>query len=71
MDVETFGFRGEALSSLCAVGELVVVTRHESESCGSKLIFNQMGDLREKTPCPRQVFDLILLFLRLYLDILV
>lgn len=55
VDIETFGFRGEALSSLCAVGQLVVVTRHETEICGSKLIFDQMGVLQEKLPCPRQV----------------
>ncbi|KAK7592955.1 hypothetical protein V9T40_007707 [Parthenolecanium corni] len=53
--IATFGFRGEALSSLCAVGQLVVVTRHESEPCGSKLIFDKMGVLQERVPCPRQV----------------
>lgn len=53
--VETFGFRGEALSSLCAVSEMIVMTRHENENCGSKLTFDRLGVLQEKQPFPRQV----------------
>lgn len=62
VDVETFGFRGEALSSLCAVGELTVITRHETESCGSKLTFNYMGILHETQPSARQVFRILFIF---------
>ncbi|XP_042870177.1 mismatch repair endonuclease PMS2-like [Penaeus japonicus] len=53
--VKTFGFRGEALSSLCALSDLMVVTRHESQSVGTKLVYNHNGKLISKTPCPRQV----------------
>ncbi|XP_037546699.1 mismatch repair endonuclease PMS2 [Nematolebias whitei] len=52
--VETFGFRGEALSSLCALSDLSVITCHESSQVGTKLAFNQKGHLVHKSPHPRQ-----------------
>ncbi|KAK7919822.1 hypothetical protein WMY93_011106 [Mugilogobius chulae] len=52
--VETFGFRGEALSSLCALSELMVVTCHESSQVGTKLVFDHKGNLVQKLPHPRQ-----------------
>lgn len=55
VNVGTFGFRGEALSSLCAVSDMVVTTRHESEKCGTKLTFDYLGILQSSQPCPRQV----------------
>ncbi|XP_065211887.1 mismatch repair endonuclease PMS2 [Planococcus citri] len=55
VNVETFGFRGEALSSLCAVSDVMVTTRHESEKHGSKLIFDNLGALQSSEPCARQV----------------
>ncbi|KAF3704605.1 Mismatch repair endonuclease PMS2 [Channa argus] len=52
--VETFGFRGEALSSLCALSDLSVVTCHESSQVGTKLVFDHKGHLVQKSPHPRQ-----------------
>uniref|UniRef100_A0A3Q2Y2V9 Mismatch repair endonuclease PMS2 n=1 Tax=Hippocampus comes TaxID=109280 RepID=A0A3Q2Y2V9_HIPCM len=52
--VETFGFRGEALSSLCALSDLSVVTCHESSPVGTKLVFDHKGHLVERLPHPRQ-----------------
>ncbi|GLD57583.1 mismatch repair endonuclease PMS2 isoform X2 [Lates japonicus] len=52
--VETFGFRGEALSSLCALSDLSVVTCHESSQVGTKLVFDQKGHLVQQSPHPRQ-----------------
>ncbi|XP_061823445.1 mismatch repair endonuclease PMS2 [Nerophis lumbriciformis] len=52
--VDTFGFRGEALSSLCALSELSVVTCHESSSVGTKLVFDHKGHLVQRLPHPRQ-----------------
>uniref|UniRef100_A0A8C5G5R7 Mismatch repair endonuclease PMS2 n=1 Tax=Gouania willdenowi TaxID=441366 RepID=A0A8C5G5R7_GOUWI len=49
--VETFGFRGEALSSLCA---LSVITCHESCQVGTKLVFDHKGHLVQRSPHPRQ-----------------
>ncbi|KAM6898873.1 mismatch repair endonuclease PMS2 isoform 1-T1 [Lycodopsis pacificus] len=52
--VETFGFRGEALSSLCALSGLSVVTCHESSQVGTKLVFDHKGHLVQRSPHPRQ-----------------
>lgn len=38
--VETLGFRGEALSSLCALCDLTVITRHKSAECATKLAYD-------------------------------
>ena len=44
--VQTFGFRGEALSSLCALaGSFTVVTRTKGESTGRKLAYDRRGRL--------------------------
>ncbi|XP_021348194.1 mismatch repair endonuclease PMS2-like isoform X3 [Mizuhopecten yessoensis] len=53
--VETFGFRGEALSSLCALSGLTVVTRHSSSDVGTKLEFDHNGKISQKTAQARQV----------------
>lgn len=57
MDLEqvgTFGFRGEALSSLCAVSDMVIITRHQSAVCGTRLEFDYRGDIIGELPCARQ-----------------
>uniref|UniRef100_A0A1A8N8Z4 PMS2 postmeiotic segregation increased 2 n=1 Tax=Nothobranchius rachovii TaxID=451742 RepID=A0A1A8N8Z4_9TELE len=51
--VETFGFRGEALSSLCALSDLSVITCHESSQVGTKLAFDHKGHLVQQSPHPR------------------
>lgn len=52
--VETFGFRGEALSSLSALSDLSVLTCHESVQVGTKLVFDHNGHLVQRSPYPRQ-----------------
>ncbi|XP_028845456.1 mismatch repair endonuclease PMS2 isoform X2 [Denticeps clupeoides] len=52
--VETFGFRGEALSSLCALSDVTVVTCHEMTQVGSRLVFDHGGHLTRRCPHPRQ-----------------
>ncbi|XP_078096736.1 mismatch repair endonuclease PMS2 isoform X2 [Mustelus asterias] len=54
LHVETFGFRGEALSSLCALSDLSVVTCHKTAKVGTRLVFDHNGRIREKMPHPRQ-----------------
>ncbi|XP_055602995.1 mismatch repair endonuclease PMS2 [Uranotaenia lowii] len=51
--IETFGFRGEALSSLCALSDMVIVTKHETASHGTKLELNHNGEITRKSPCAR------------------
>lgn len=53
-EVNTFGFRGEALSSLCALSELSIVTRHSTSEHGFKLEFDKNGTLSKKEPCARE-----------------
>ncbi|VVC28050.1 DNA mismatch repair protein, C-terminal,DNA mismatch repair protein family,DNA mismatch repair [Cinara cedri] len=53
--VETFGFRGEALSSLCALSNVTVTTRHSSQECGTKLLFDHEGNIKFKVPIAKQV----------------
>ena len=53
-EIETFGFRGEALSSMCAVSSLSVVTRHLSEEVGSCLEYDCSGELGRSSPCAAQ-----------------
>ncbi|XP_063241971.1 mismatch repair endonuclease PMS2-like isoform X2 [Bacillus rossius redtenbacheri] len=59
--VETFGFRGEALSSLCAVSEMSVLTCHASAACGSRLEFDHRGLITSCKPHPRQVGTTVIL----------
>ncbi|XP_074774992.1 mismatch repair endonuclease PMS2 [Athene noctua] len=52
--VETFGFRGEALSSLCALSDVTIFTCHKSAKVGTRLVFDHNGKITQKTPFPRQ-----------------
>ncbi|XP_027539196.1 mismatch repair endonuclease PMS2 [Neopelma chrysocephalum] len=52
--VETFGFRGEALSSLCALSDVTIFTRHKSAKVGTRLVFDHNGKITQRTPFPRQ-----------------
>jgi len=47
--VETFGFRGEALSSLCALSKLSVSTRHTSAATGHLISYDHDGHISSTT----------------------
>ncbi|KAL3998980.1 DNA mismatch repair protein MutL family protein [Acanthocheilonema viteae] len=51
----TFGFRGEALSSLCAVSSLSITTRHADEIMATKLQFDHDGCIKSREKCARPV----------------
>ncbi|KAL8214888.1 hypothetical protein R6Q57_004337 [Mikania cordata] len=51
----TFGFRGEALSSLCNLGDLTVETRTQHEKVAAHLTFNRSGVLTDEKKTARQV----------------
>ncbi|KAL6899348.1 hypothetical protein ACP4OV_006006 [Aristida adscensionis] len=53
--VATFGFRGEALSSLCALGKLTVETRTKDEPVGTHLEFEHSGVVVSERKIARQV----------------
>ncbi|KAJ6840967.1 DNA mismatch repair protein PMS1 isoform X1 [Iris pallida] len=51
----TFGFRGEALSSLCALGNLTVETRTKDEPVGTHLTYDHSGSVTAERKTARQV----------------
>ena len=53
--IASYGFRGEALSSLCAVATVTFVTRTEREETGTKLVYDHAGQLLKQEPIARQV----------------
>nr|AAC19245.1 mutL homolog PMS2 [Drosophila melanogaster] len=60
LGVETFGFRGEALSSLCALSDMVIQTRHKSTD-GVKVELDHEGRIKKRSPCARGVGTTVLL----------
>lgn len=54
VNIGTLGFRGEALSSLCALSDLVVTTKHISAQFGAKLKYDQNGKIAEKSTVARE-----------------
>jgi DNA mismatch repair protein PMS2 len=51
--VTTFGFRGEALSSLCALSDFHIITATAAEAPkGNKLEFENSGKLKSKSTVP-------------------
>ncbi|KAJ2857071.1 ATP-binding mismatch repair protein [Coemansia erecta] len=53
--VSTFGFRGEALSSLCAVSKVIVTTAtEETAPVGMQLEYDHNGEFVRKTPVARE-----------------
>ena len=54
--VRSFGFRGEALSSICEIsGSFEVTTRRVAEPVGAKLAFSRDGKLARRAPVARAV----------------
>ena len=53
--VETFGFRGEALSSLCALSKLSVSTRHKDAQLGTVLSYDHDGVMVSRSSMARPV----------------
>ena len=53
--LHTYGFRGEALSSLSALGDLSVITRTADQAAGTRLEFDRDGRLTSSSPVARAV----------------
>ncbi|XP_067206509.1 PMS1 protein homolog 1 [Linepithema humile] len=51
--LQTFGFRGEALSALCAVSEVVIITKTEEDAVGTLYTMNQDGQVVKYESCHR------------------
>ena len=54
-EVSTFGFRGEALSSLCALATVTVTTRTANTSPAQRLTYDHTGTLVATAPTARAV----------------
>jgi DNA mismatch repair protein PMS2 len=52
-DLSSFGFRGEALSSLCAVSEVTISTRTESSASGMRIFYDHAGGITSTVPVAR------------------
>ncbi|PRT56270.1 DNA mismatch repair protein pms1 [Wickerhamiella sorbophila] len=50
--IETLGFRGEALGSLCAMARVEITTNTQPAKSGHTLIFNEDGGILEKRVSP-------------------
>ena len=53
--VRSFGFRGEALSSLCALGKVQVATRTCADTTATRVDFSPSGDIESSTAAARGV----------------
>ncbi|KAB0792495.1 hypothetical protein PPYR_14454 [Photinus pyralis] len=53
--IATLGFRGEALSSLCALAELSITTRHGTSERGSKICYDNAGGITSQVPAAREI----------------
>ncbi|XP_019126444.2 PMS1 protein homolog 1 [Larimichthys crocea] len=48
--LETYGFRGEALGSVCAVAEVVVTTKTEEDEISTQYTLNSTGEIVSQKP---------------------
>ncbi|CAH0694250.1 unnamed protein product [Spodoptera exigua] len=55
LGVTSFGFRGEALSSLCSLANLTITTRHKEAAYATKIEYDHKGHITKQTPCSRQI----------------
>lgn len=53
--LSTFGFRGEALSAIAAMGDMTVSTRTASDKMASLLSYDRFGRLSTSVPAAREV----------------
>nr|CDS31812.1 mismatch repair endonuclease PMS2 [Hymenolepis microstoma] len=51
--ISSFGFRGEALFSLCQVSDISIHTKTEESKIGIRLEFSNTGDLKSRRPLAR------------------
>lgn len=59
----TFGFRGEALSALCAVADVTIITKTVEDIVGTSYTMNHDGQIMKHEPCHRSIGKSQLAFL--------
>eukprot|EP01132_Coremiostelium_polycephalum_P005974 gene5974-7442_t len=55
LTVTTFGFRGEALSSLCALATVTITTRSASCPTATRIVFDHTGAITSQTQLAREI----------------
>ncbi|EAL65478.1 MutL DNA mismatch repair protein [Dictyostelium discoideum AX4] len=55
LSIETYGFRGEALSSLCSLSNCIITTRTKNQVTAQRLVFDKEGKIQTQTPVAREV----------------
>ncbi|PFH37226.1 hypothetical protein BESB_036840 [Besnoitia besnoiti] len=53
--LDTMGFRGEALASLCALSDVTILTRTAADAFASRLFFDHHGNIVQTEPAAREV----------------
>eukprot|EP00929_Paragymnodinium_shiwhaense_P117045 TRINITY_DN8717_c0_g1_i3.p1 TRINITY_DN8717_c0_g1~~TRINITY_DN8717_c0_g1_i3.p1 ORF type:complete len:1204 (-),score=267.53 TRINITY_DN8717_c0_g1_i3:148-3759(-) len=53
--LSTFGFRGEALAAICAMGTVTVCTRTSADATARLLTYNKLGKLVSDVPAAREI----------------
>ncbi|KAJ8915847.1 hypothetical protein NQ315_004660 [Exocentrus adspersus] len=53
-NIGTLGFRGEALSSLCALSDLVVITKHSTADLATKISYDKHGNIVSEDATARE-----------------
>jgi len=53
--LSTFGFRGEALSAICAMGDMTVSTRTTNDTAATLLSYDRFGKLASQVPAAREM----------------
>ena len=53
--VNTYGFRGQALNSLCNLCELQIHTRHSNQQIGTVIQFDSNGEIITRENSPREI----------------
>jgi hypothetical protein len=51
--LQTYGFRGEALSALCAVAEVIIITKTKDNIVGNSYTMNHDGEIMKQELCHR------------------
>jgi len=51
--LQTFGFRGEALNAVCAVADVIIITKTKEDNVGTSYTMNNDGQIINREPCHR------------------